>query len=225
MSCCRAVQRSALVKVKTSSATFVSDELGRCPAVPVLPCGFSLPSLPFFSRCSVCSGTTRVVAKRLEWAWARHGVELYIPCSPMARRTVRWQSEGMEGRDATLAGARAIRRGVIRIGDAKIKFHIRLAVSGGVKRFRDHGGISFTRAVRAWRAQATGVRDRGCGLARTASRGGKGNRGNPSLVQGVTLSPLCLCSHSKQGNRTGRRKGMKAGPARQRVRAAGSSCR
>jgi hypothetical protein len=48
----------------------------------------------------------------------------------MARRTVRWQSEGMEGRDATLAGARAIRRCVIQIGDAKIEFHRQLVVSG-----------------------------------------------------------------------------------------------
>jgi hypothetical protein len=31
------------------------------------------------------------------------------------------------------------------------------------------------RVVRAWRAQATGVRDQGCALARTAGRGGRGN--------------------------------------------------
>jgi hypothetical protein len=154
-----AVQCSPMAKKKTSSAAFVSDELGRCPlTVPVLPCGFSLPSLPSL-RCSVCSSTTRAVAKRLEGAWARHGVELYTPRSPMARRTVRWQSEGTEGRYATLVRARAIRRGVIRIGDAKIEYHRRLAVSGGVSRFHGHGGIGFTRAVRVWRAQATGVRD------------------------------------------------------------------
>jgi hypothetical protein len=57
------------------------------PVVLVLPCSFSLPSLPSL-RCSVCGGTTRAVAKRLEGAWARHGVELYTPCLPMARRTM-----------------------------------------------------------------------------------------------------------------------------------------
>jgi hypothetical protein len=40
-------------------------------------------------------------------------------------------------------------------------------VSGGVSRIRGHGGIGFTLAVHAWRAQATGERDQGCGLART----------------------------------------------------------
>jgi hypothetical protein len=95
------VSCSPVVKEEMSSASFTSDELGRCPsAVPVLPCGFSLPSLPSL-RCSVCGGTTRAVAKGLEGAWARHGVELYTPRSPMARRTVRWQSEGTEGRYAT----------------------------------------------------------------------------------------------------------------------------
>jgi hypothetical protein len=68
----------------------------------------------------------------------------------MPRWTVRWQSEGTEGRYATLAGARVIRRGVIRIGDAKIEYHRRLAVLGGVNRFRGHGGIGFTRAVHVW---------------------------------------------------------------------------
>jgi len=116
------------------------------------------PFLPFL-RCSVCGGTTRAVAKRLEGAWARHGVELYTPCSPMARRTVRWQSVGTEGRYAVLGWTRVIGRGVIRIGDAIIEYHRRLAVSGGVSRFCGHGGIGFTRAVRAWRAQATVVRD------------------------------------------------------------------
>jgi hypothetical protein len=75
-------------------------------------------------------GATKAVANRMERARVRHGVKIYTPCSPMARRTVRWHSDGMEGRDATLAGARASRRGVIRIGDAKIIFRRRLAVSG-----------------------------------------------------------------------------------------------
>jgi hypothetical protein len=48
-------------------------------------------------------------------------------------------------------------------------------VSGGVSRFRGHGGFGFTRAVRVWRVQATSVWDRDCGLARMAGRGGKGN--------------------------------------------------
>jgi hypothetical protein len=65
-------------------------------------------------------GATKAAANGMERAGVRHGVELYTPCSPMARQTVRWQSVGMEGRDATLAGARAIRRGVIRFGDAKL---------------------------------------------------------------------------------------------------------
>jgi hypothetical protein len=104
---------SPMVKEETRSAAFASDELGRCPSVvPVLPCGFSLPSLPSL-RCSMCGGTTRAMVKGLEGAWAQHGVELYTPRSPMARRTVRWQSEGTEGRYATLAGARVIRSGVI----------------------------------------------------------------------------------------------------------------
>jgi hypothetical protein len=153
----RAEQCSPVAKKETSSAAFISDELGRCPlAVPVLPCGFSLPSLPSL-RCSVCGGTTRAVAKRLEGAWARHGVELYTPRSPMARRTVRWQSEGMEGQYATLAGARAIRRGVIRIGDAKIKYHRRLAVSGGVRRCQP--------ILRPWRHR---LHARGACLARAS---------------------------------------------------------
>jgi hypothetical protein len=46
-------------------------------------------------------------------------------------------------------------------------------VSGDVSRFCGHGGISFTRAVRVWRAQAIGVRDQGCGLPRTVGRGGQ----------------------------------------------------
>jgi hypothetical protein len=48
-------------------------------------------------------------------------------------------------------------------------------VAGGVNRFRSHGGIGFTRVVRAWRAQATGVWDRGYGLACMVGRGDKGN--------------------------------------------------
>jgi hypothetical protein len=200
----RAVQSSPVAKKKTSSAAFVPNELGRCPlAVPVLPCGFSLPSLPSL-KCSVCGGTTRVVAKGLEGAWARHRVELYTPRSPMARRTVRWQSEGTEGRYSTLAGARAIRRGVIRIGDSKIEYHKRLAVSGGVRRFCGHGGIGFTRAVRVWRAQATGVRGRVSGLALTASRGGKGNL--PSRVAcPCSLSNFCLGENRGTGQAGGRR--------------------
>jgi hypothetical protein len=83
-----AVPCSPVANKKTSNVAFVSDELGRCPpVVPVLPCGFSLPSLPSL-RCSVCGGTTRPVAKMLEGAWARHGVELYTPRSLMARRMV-----------------------------------------------------------------------------------------------------------------------------------------
>jgi hypothetical protein len=58
-------------------------------------------------------------------------------------------------------------------------------VAGGVSRLRGHGGISFTRAVRARRAHETGMWDRGCGLARTAGRGDKGNL--PSRV-------ACPCS-------------------------------
>jgi hypothetical protein len=58
-------------------------------------------------------------------------------------------------------------------------------VAGGVNRFRGNGGIGFTRAVRAWRAQATSVRDRDCGLVCTAGRGDKGNL--PSRV-------VCPCS-------------------------------
>jgi hypothetical protein len=60
-------------------------------------------------------------------------------------------------------------------------------VAGSVNRFRGHGGIGFTRAVRAWRAQATDVGDRGCGLVRTAT----GRRqGESPLAVFVTLLPL-----------------------------------
>jgi hypothetical protein len=40
-------------------------------------------------------GATKAVANRMERARVRHGVKIYTPCSPMARRMVQWHSDGM----------------------------------------------------------------------------------------------------------------------------------
>jgi hypothetical protein len=83
-------------------------------------------------------------------------------------------------------------------------------VSGSVSRFHGHGGIGFTRIVRAWRAQANGEQDRGCGLARMAGRGGRGN---------LPLHVACPCSPSdfhlgEEEESTSGRKGMSHGARR-----------